>query len=79
MPIMPISIVADRRLPPDLLTVNEAAAFLGLTASAVRMAIFLGRLRAARILGRVVLRRADVEHYDTHRAKTRPPKSQIKP
>jgi excisionase family DNA binding protein len=54
-------------MPNDMLTINEAAAALGVTADAVRQAIRRGRLRAERRRRLVESRRILIDAADLDR------------
>jgi len=65
-------------LPPGLLDSAAAATLLGVSREAVRMAVWLGRLKPAYCANAGWLfRRSDVERYDASRKK-RPRKSKPK-
>ena len=56
----------------DLLTITEAANVLGISRAALYVAIQNGRLTAATVLGKQVLRRADVAAYEPRSYRDRP-------
>ena len=56
----------------DLLTITEAANVLGISRAALYDAIQTGRLTAATVLGKQVLRRADVAAYEPRSYRDRP-------
>ncbi len=56
----------------DLLTITEAASALGISRAALYDAIQNGRLAAVTVLGKQVLRRADVAAYEPRSYRDRP-------
>jgi excisionase family DNA binding protein len=56
----------------ELLTVEEAAARRGLKPPSIYKAVHEGRLPARRVLGRIAIRAADVDAYQSQRGGFRP-------
>ncbi|CPS10645.1 DNA binding domain%2C excisionase family [Mycobacteroides abscessus] len=57
----------SRCVAPDMLTVAEAAAAIGLPENAVRLALSAGRLRSELVGARRYIRCVDLDEYMTHR------------